>query len=157
MANSCLAVWISEMKLDDFYHSGFSDYCLHLYCYIHNFSAGVLQPSLGISCRTRKPTRNFEPRPLSNPIIHIMWKKESFVAYNIDQKPLVAILRHIMISLRHNLHCNNYPESLTSAPRNLDRTIENDTQNLITVCLSCFKGLAERIQKICCPYDIRTI
>ena len=21
------------MKLDDFYHKGFSDYCLHLYCY----------------------------------------------------------------------------------------------------------------------------
>ena len=27
-----IVVWISETKLDDFYHSGFSDYCLHLYC-----------------------------------------------------------------------------------------------------------------------------
>ena len=31
-----------------------------------------------------------------------------------------------MFSLRHNFYCNNYPESITSAPRNLDRTIEND-------------------------------
>ena len=28
-----IVVWISETKLEDFYHSGFSDYCLHLYCY----------------------------------------------------------------------------------------------------------------------------
>ena len=42
-----LVVGISEMKLDDFYHSGFWDYCLHLYCYIHNVltdvSSGLLQ------------------------------------------------------------------------------------------------------------------
>ena len=31
-------VWISETKLDDFYYSGFSDYCRHLYFYIHNIS-----------------------------------------------------------------------------------------------------------------------
>ena len=35
------------MKLNEFYHSGFSDYCLHLYCYIYNVSAdmssGLLQ------------------------------------------------------------------------------------------------------------------
>ena len=35
------------MKLDDFYYSGFLDYYLHLYCYIHNVSAdmssGLLQ------------------------------------------------------------------------------------------------------------------
>ena len=30
-----------------------------------------------------------------------------------------------MISLRHNLHRNNYPERMTSAPRNLDRRIED--------------------------------
>ena len=29
--------WISETKLDDFYCSGFSDYCLHLYCYFQTF------------------------------------------------------------------------------------------------------------------------
>ena len=62
-----------------------------------------------------------------------------------------------MISLRYNLHHNNYPEHITSAQRNLDRRIEDNTQKLITVCLLYVKGLAERIQKICSPYDIRTV
>ena len=35
------------MKLDDFYHSGFWDYCLHIYSYILNVladkSSGLLQ------------------------------------------------------------------------------------------------------------------
>ena len=57
-----------------------------------------------------------------------------------------------MISLRHNLHHNNYPVSITSAPRNLD-----NTRKLTTVCLPYVKGLAERIKKICSPYDIRTV
>ena len=39
-----LDVWISEMTLDDFYHSGFSDYHLYLYCYIHNILADVSPP-----------------------------------------------------------------------------------------------------------------
>ena len=58
-----------------------------------------------------------------------------------------------MISLRHNFHRNN----ITSAPRNIDWRIEDNTQNLTTVCLPYVKGLAERIQKICSPYDIRTV
>ena len=62
-----------------------------------------------------------------------------------------------MISLRHNLHHNNNPERITSAPRNLDWRIENNTPKLTTVCLPYVKGLAERIQKICSPYDIRTV
>ena len=62
-----------------------------------------------------------------------------------------------MISLRHNLHRNNYPECITSAPRNLDRWIENNIRKLTTVCLPYVKGLTERIQKICNPYDIRTV
>ena len=62
-----------------------------------------------------------------------------------------------MISLRHNLHHNNYPERITLAPRNLDRRIEDNTQKLTTVCLSYVKGLAKRIQKICSQYDIRTV
>ena len=62
-----------------------------------------------------------------------------------------------MISLRHNLHCNNYPESITSTPRNLDRRMEDNTRKPTTVCLPYVKGLAERIQKICSPYDIRTV
>ena len=62
-----------------------------------------------------------------------------------------------MISLRHNLRRNNYPESITSAPRNLDSRKKDNTRKLTTVCLPYVKGLAERIQKICSPYDIRTI
>ena len=62
-----------------------------------------------------------------------------------------------MISLRHNLCRNNYPERITSAPRNLDRKLEDNTRKLTTVCLPYVKGLAERIQKICSPYDIRTV
>ena len=62
-----------------------------------------------------------------------------------------------MISLKHNFLRNNYSERITSAPRNLDRRIEDGTQKLATVCLPYFKSLAEKIQKICSPYDIRTI
>ena len=62
-----------------------------------------------------------------------------------------------MISLRHNLHRNNYPERITSAPRNLDRGMENNIRKLTTVWVPSVKGLAERIQKICSPYDITTV
>ena len=62
-----------------------------------------------------------------------------------------------IISLRHNLHHNNYPECTTLAPRNLDRRIEDNNRKFTTVCPPYVKGLAERIQKICCPYDIRTV
>ena len=55
------------------------------------------------------------------------------------------------------LHCNSYPECITSAPRNLDRRIEDNTRKLTTVCLPYVKGLAERIQKICSPCDFRTV
>ena len=61
-----------------------------------------------------------------------------------------------MISLRHNLHRNNYPERITMASRNQDRRIEDNTRKLTMVCLPYVKELAKRIQKICCPYDIRT-
>ena len=46
-------------------------------------------------------------------------------------------------SLRDNLRCNIYSESIiTSAPRNLDWTRENDSWKLTTVCLSNVKSLA---------------
>ena len=35
--------------------------------------------------------------------------------------------------------------------------MEENIRKLTTVCLSNVKGLAERIQKICSPYDIRTV
>ena len=62
-----------------------------------------------------------------------------------------------MISLRHHLHHNNYPERTTSALRNLDRRIEDNTRKLTTVCLPYVKRLVGRIQKIHSPYDIRTV
>ena len=36
-----LVVRISQTRLDDFYNSGLSDYCLHPYYYIHYVSADV--------------------------------------------------------------------------------------------------------------------
>ena len=63
-----------------------------------------------------------------------MWRKGSFVAYNIEQKRLVSDIdayQEEIISLKHNLHCNNFPDSVTSAPRNLDWMIENDTRKLV--------------------------
>ena len=36
-----------------------------------------------------------------------------------------------MISLRHNFHRNNYPERITSAPRNLDRTIPQNSPQYV--------------------------
>ena len=62
-----------------------------------------------------------------------------------------------MISLRHNLHRNNYPERITSAPRNVNRSIEDNTRKLTAICLPYVRGLTERIQKICSPYEIRTV
>ena len=62
-----------------------------------------------------------------------------------------------MISFRYNLHHNNYRERITSAPRNLGRRIEENTPKLTILCLLYVKEIAERIQKIGSPYDIRTI
>ena len=62
-----------------------------------------------------------------------------------------------MVSLRHNLHRNNYPDRITSATRNLYRRTEDNIHKLTTVCLPYVKGLAERTQKICRRYDIRTV
>ena len=41
--------------------------------------------------------------------------------------------------------------------RTQDRRIEDNTRKLTTVYLLYIKGLGERIQKICSPYDIRTV
>ena len=62
-----------------------------------------------------------------------------------------------MISLRYQFHCNNYPERITSAPRNLERRIEDNSWKYTTIFLSYVKGLAKRIQKICSLYDVRTV
>ena len=62
-----------------------------------------------------------------------------------------------MISLRHKLHRYNYPECITSAPRNLDMRIADNTRKLTTVWLTYVKGQVERIEKISNPSDIRTV
>ena len=62
-----------------------------------------------------------------------------------------------IIILRYNLRHNNYPECIKSAPRNLDRRIEDNTRKLTTVRLPYVNGFAERIQRICSPYYIGTI
>ena len=61
-----------------------------------------------------------------------------------------------MNCLRDNLHRNNYQESIM-ALRKLDRTTKNNTRKLTTVCLPYVKGLAEKVQKICSPRDIRRV
>ena len=73
---------------------------------------------------------------------------------SLSHRMVSLFLPYMVISLRHNLHCNNYPERITSAPRNLDRRIEDNTT---PVCLPYVKVLAKRIQKICSPYDIRMV
>ena len=62
-----------------------------------------------------------------------------------------------MINLRRNLHCKNYPERIKLAPRNLNRRTADNTGKLTTVSLPYVKGLAERIQKICCSWHQNNI
>ena len=85
--------------------------------------------------------------------------------YNV-KKGIVCCLQHRakaissdekeMDSLKETLHQNNYPESITSATINLDHKTEEDTRKLTTVCLPYARGLAENVQKIYNPYNIRT-
>ena len=181
-----IAVWISETKLDDFFYFGvFGLLSSSLLSYSQRIGRCVLRPSSGVSCWTREPTRTsnhvlylihghpcFVSLPLPNstsistPIIHIMWKKKK-------KKRIVRCLQHRakaissnidvyleeMFRLRHNLYRNNNnnPESIILVPRNLDWTKENDSRRLIAVCLPYVNSRAERIQKICSPYYIRTI
>ena len=84
-------------------------------------------------------------------IVHCLQHRAKTIISDTD------VYQEEMISLRHNLHLNNYPECITSAPRNLDRRIEDNTRKLTTVCLPYVKGLAERIQKIYSPYGIRSV
>ena len=63
-----LVGWISETKPNDFKSFRvFGQLSLSLLLYSKCFDRCVLRPSTGISCRTREPTRNFEPRPFFNP------------------------------------------------------------------------------------------
>ena len=51
---SCLKILT---KLDDFYRSVFSDYCLHLYCYIQNVSAYMSSSLLQVFVKPRSQHR----------------------------------------------------------------------------------------------------
>ena len=73
------------------------------------------------------------------------------------KKGIVRCLQHRAKTISSDTDRNNYPGHITSAPRNRDRRIEDNTRKLTAVCLPYVKGLAERIQKICSPYDIRTV
>ena len=109
-----------------------------------------------------------------------MYRKPTFIRQSINfnsrhpynlKKGIVLYLKHRaradssdsnpyqeeMKSLRDNIHRNKYPESITSAQRNLNRTTANNTWKLTIICLPYIKGITEKIQKKCCPYDIRTI
>ena len=107
----------------------------------------------------RKPTftgqylnfNSHHPYPVKKGIVHCLQHQAKTISSDTDT------YQEERISLRHNLHRNNYPERITSAPRNLDRRIEDNTQKLTTVCLPYVRGLAERTQKICSLYDIRTV
>ena len=97
---------------------------------------------------------------ISTPIIHIIWRKKIVSCLQHRAKAICSntdAYQEEMISLRHSLHRNNYTERITWATRNFDRRIEDDTRKLTTLCLPYVKGLAERIQKICSAYDIKTI
>ena len=94
---------------------------------------------------------------------------KSAYAISFDYSPLDCVTSFQCITLEwhvwpgrsskynNNLHRDNFLESIRLAPKILDKRIENETRKLTTVCLPYVKDLAERIQKICSPHDIRTI
>ena len=61
------------------------------------------------------------------------------------------------IGLRYNFHPSNYPESITSALKNMDHMTQNKIRTIITVRVPYVKGLTENIQKIWRASNIRTI
>ena len=50
-------------------------------------------------------------------------------------------------SLGDALHHNNYPESITSTPRNLNQTTENNTRKLTKVCLPFVKDQTKKFKR----------
>ena len=64
-----------------------------------------------------------------------------------------------MVSIRCAQQSKNYPGYMAAAPQNWDRQTQekeevNSTQK--TICPPYVKGLSEKIQRICSPYNIRT-
>ena len=107
----------------------------------------------------RKPTftgqylnfNSHHPYTVKKEIVHCLQDRAKTISSDTDA------YQEEMISLRLNLCCNNYPGRIRAAPRNLDRRIEDNTRKLTTVCLPYVKRIAESIQKICSPCDIRTV
>ena len=62
-----------------------------------------------------------------------------------------------MTRLRNTLRRNNYPDSILSTRKMNRVSEESETQKPPTVCLPYIRGVSERIQKICAPYNIRTV
>ena len=61
------------------------------------------------------------PYTVKKGIFHCLQHRAKTISSNTDA------YQEEMISLIHNLHCNNYSVCITSAPRNLDRRIEDNT------------------------------
>ena len=61
------------------------------------------------------------PYNVKNGIVHCLQHRAKAISSDMDA------YQEEMISLRYNLHRNNYPECITLAPRNLDRRIEDNT------------------------------
>ena len=83
----------------------------------------------------RKPT--FTGQYLNFNSHHPYTVKKGIVRYLHQQAKTISsdtdAYQEEMISLRHNLHCNNYPERITSTPRNLDWRMEDNTRKLTTI------------------------
>lgn len=62
-----------------------------------------------------------------------------------------------MTRLKNTLRRNNYPDSILSTKGNNRVREENDSQKPPTVCLPYMRGVSEKIQKVCAPYNIRTV
>ena len=97
----------------------------------------------------RKPTftrqylnfNSHHPQNVKKGIIRCLKHRVKAISNEIDAH------QEEMISLRHNLHHNIYPESIISAPRNLDWRIEDGYRKITTVCLPYVKSLAKRIKR----------
>ena len=74
------------------------------------------------------------PYNVKNGIVHCFQHWAKAISSDMDA------YKEKMINLRHKLHRNNYLDRITSAPRNLDRRIEDDTPKLTTVCLPYVKA-----------------
>ena len=61
------------------------------------------------------------PYMVKKGIVHYLQHRAKTISSDTDA------YQEEMISLRHNLHRNNYPECITSASRNLDRRMKDNT------------------------------